>query len=106
MKMKLNRWLILSALIIGIQTLAYAQSTSSMKWADICSGKMNEEWYGSEEAKQIADVVLSVQKYNGGLMKLPVSKTKDGNIYNLQGIRQSNPIKGLYISNGKKIIIK
>lgn len=69
MKMKLNRWLILSALIIGIQTLAYAQSTSSMKWADICSGKMNEEWYGSEEAQQIANVVLSVQKYNGGWMK-------------------------------------
>lgn len=81
MKMKLNRWLILSALIIGIQTFAYAQSTSSMKWADICSGKMNEEWYGSEEAQQIADVVLSVQKYNGGWMKLPVSKTEDGNIY-------------------------
>lgn len=30
----------------------------------------------------------------------------DGYIYNLQGVRVSNPSKGLYIQNGKKFIVK
>jgi hypothetical protein len=30
----------------------------------------------------------------------------DGYIYNLQGVRVSNPAKGLYIQNGKKFIVK
>jgi pectinesterase len=46
-----------------------AADASSMKWSDICSGKMGVEWYGSAEAQQIADVVLYVQKTNGGWMK-------------------------------------
>ena len=46
-----------------------AADASSMKWSDICSGKMGAEWYGSAEAQQIADVVLYVQKTNGGWMK-------------------------------------
>lgn len=41
----------------------------SMKWADICSGKMSADWYGSDEAKAVADVLISVQKDNGGWMK-------------------------------------
>ena len=31
---------------------------------------------------------------------------KDDNLYNLQGVRVSNPTKGIYIQNGKIIIIK
>ena len=46
-----------------------AADAASMKWSDICSGKMGAEWYGSAEAQQIADVVLYVQKTNGGWMK-------------------------------------
>lgn len=32
--------------------------------------------------------------------------TKDNAYYNLQGMKVSNPTKGLYILNGKKVIIK
>ena len=40
-----------------------------MSWADVCNGKMGAEWYGTDEAKAIADIVLDVQKTTGGWMK-------------------------------------
>lgn len=40
-----------------------------MKWRRVCNGFMGDEWYGSEKARQIADVVLDVQKNVGGWMK-------------------------------------
>ena len=46
-----------------------AQNASDLKWSAICSGKMSAEWYGSDEAKTIADNVISGQKTNGGWMK-------------------------------------
>lgn len=65
----MKRVFLVLTLLTGLLVNADAQSASSMKWADICSGKMPSEWYGSDEAQQIADVVLSVQKNNGGWMK-------------------------------------
>ena len=35
-----------------------------------------------------------------------VEPKDDGHIYTLQGVRVDNPQKGIYIRNGKKIIIK
>ena len=35
-----------------------------------------------------------------------VKNAEEGAIYNLQGVRVSNPTKGLYIQNGKKFIVK
>jgi hypothetical protein len=32
--------------------------------------------------------------------------TKDGVVYDLNGVRVMNPTKGLYIKNGKKYIVK
>lgn len=55
--------------VFFIQMESHAQEASSLKWAEVCAGKMPSDWYGSEEAQQIADVVLSVQKTNGGWMK-------------------------------------
>ena len=46
-----------------------AQNYKSMTWAQICSGKMGAEWYGSAEAISVADTLLAVQKTNGGWMK-------------------------------------
>ena len=40
-----------------------------MKWGNVCSGKMPTEWYASEKAQQIAEVVMTVQKVNGGWYK-------------------------------------
>ena len=39
------------------------------KWGHVCSGKMPEEWYASEKAQQIAEVVMAIQKTNGGWYK-------------------------------------
>lgn len=42
-------------------------------------------------------------------MILPISATqeqRDGGYYTLQGVRVTNPTKGIYIQNGKKIVIK
>jgi hypothetical protein len=36
----------------------------------------------------------------------PLSKVEDNNYYNLNGQRVSQPKKGLYIVNGKKVVIK
>ena len=46
-----------------------AQNASSLSWANVCAGKMPADWYGSDEARGIADIVLSVQKNSGGWMK-------------------------------------
>jgi hypothetical protein len=36
----------------------------------------------------------------------PNSSSKDeGNIYSLNGVRVNNPSKGIYIKNGKKVIL-
>lgn len=48
---------------------ASAQDYTSKTWAQICSGVMGDEWYGSAEAISVADTLLAVQKTNGGWMK-------------------------------------
>ena len=45
---------------------ASAQDYTSKTWAQICSGVMGDEWYGSAEAISVADTLLAVQKTNGG----------------------------------------
>ena len=41
-----------------------------------------------------------------GISAVRNAQSADGAIYNLQGIRVSNPTKGLYIQNGKKTVMK
>ena len=65
----MKKALFMMILLAGLWVNGHAQSASSMKWADICRGKMNADWYGSEEAQQFADKLLSAQKNSGGWMK-------------------------------------
>lgn len=58
----------LTALIM-LFAAASAQTYKTMTWAQICSGAMGTEWYGSAEAISVADTLLGVQKTNGGWMK-------------------------------------
>ena len=58
----------LTALIM-LFAAASAQSYKTKTWAQICSGAMDTEWYGSAEAISVADTLLGVQKTNGGWMK-------------------------------------
>ncbi|MBO7140800.1 MAG: hypothetical protein J6W19_09555 [Prevotella sp.] len=41
-----------------------------------------------------------------GINEVPVAENAQGKVYNLQGVRVAKPTKGLYIENGKKVIIK
>ena len=46
---------------------------------------------------------------NGGVTEIKyvnVERTADNAYYNLQGIKVDHPVKGIYIHNGKKIVIK
>ena len=65
----MKRSLLLLISMVAFHIGTNAQTASSMTWANICAGKMPDTWYGSEEAQQIADIVLDVQKNNGGWMK-------------------------------------
>jgi len=46
-----------------------AAGLNDLTWYQVCTGGMSGEWYGSEEALNIADIVIAVQKTNGGWMK-------------------------------------
>ena len=62
-----------------------------MSWSKICAGKMTADWYGSEEAQKIADIVLSVQKNNGGWMKNDeLHKLTDTQLTTLQNSRSAH----------------
>lgn len=64
------RKLFLSVILcIAFCSQAYAADLSSMKWSQVCRGAMGDEWYGSAEALAVADIVVDVQKTNGGWMK-------------------------------------
>ena len=65
----MKKALFMMILLAGLWVNGHAQSASSMKWSDICSGKMGADWYGSDEAQQFADKLLSAQKNSGGWMK-------------------------------------
>ena len=51
---------------------------------------------------------IVTMKFDGeatGISELK-SVAEDGTLYNLNGVRVSQPTKGLYIQNGKKIVVK
>ena len=41
-----------------------------------------------------------------GIQSINFKREKDDYFYNLQGVRVTNPTKGIYIHNGKKVVIK
>ena len=59
---------------------------------------------------ELAPVYLGeFEEDTDGIVKLviPAEQEKvDGHFYNLQGVKVNNPVKGIYIHNGKKVTIK
>ena len=54
-------------------------------------------------------IVFSNEKRNidpTSLLNFTISTVSDNSYYNLQGIKVAAPVKGIYIHNGKKVIIK
>jgi hypothetical protein len=50
--------------------------------------------------------MFGVESSATGIGTLKAQTIEDGVYYNLQGQRVDNPTKGLYIVNGRKVIIK
>ena len=68
--MKKFALIILLSIIHCPLSIVKASSVDSYSWSDICAGRVTPaSWYGSKEAQDIADIVLAVQKNNGGWMK-------------------------------------
>jgi hypothetical protein len=52
-------------------------------------------------------LILTLYQSNGSTaITLPVTNEHQTSLYNLHGVRVDNPAKGIYIRNGKKVIIQ
>lgn len=71
MKRLVILWCVVMSSVWGMaDTFVGPTTVDAYSWGSICAGKVTPvEWYGSEEAEQIADIVLAVQKNSGGWMK-------------------------------------
>lgn len=68
--MKKFALIILLSMVYCPLSIVSASSVDSYAWADICAGRVTPaSWYASQEAQNIADIVIAVQKNNGGWMK-------------------------------------
>lgn len=64
-----NNSLLCVVIVLVMSLSVKAAELSSLTWGQVCSGQMGATWYGSAESQAVADIVLSVQKTNGGWMK-------------------------------------
>jgi len=67
--MSLKQFLFCVITLLVISYGVKAADVSTLSWGQVCSGQMGASWYGSAESQAIADIVLSVQKVNGGWTK-------------------------------------
>ena len=44
--------------------------------------------------------------YNTGIESISAEKFEDGAWYTIQGVRVDKPSKGVFIHNGKKVVVK
>ena len=65
----MKRHLITLLCTLYIVPLSLHAAVSDLSWGEVCGGRMPQEWYASDEAQQIGDIVIAVQKTNGGWMK-------------------------------------
>ena len=74
----------------------------------VSSTRSAEDDYKFEEPEVISmPIVRSVESDNDGTTNLTPALSKgEGELYTLQGQRVAKPGKGLYIRNGKKVVIK
>ena len=65
----MKKLLFIFATILAIGMNVHAADLNTLNWGQVCAGNMGASWYSSAEAQAIADIVLDVQKSNGGWMK-------------------------------------
>ena len=80
--------------------LVFAQTSSAVP-AQVQYGQAYLQWTATAGSR----LRLSFGE-STGISTIEAETTNDGVIYNLRGQRVENPTKGLYIINGKKVVIK
>ena len=78
---------------VGFYKLKDGKSLSPGKAYLYYTGSLAREFFGFDEATGIDATLMNSEKV-------------DGVVYDLQGRRVAQPTKGLYIVNGKKVVIK
>ena len=74
-----------------------------------CSLIVNIYKLGNSKQIGIGGIVISgeiKQEVSSGIQQVETKTLGNDPVYDIQGVRVSNPKKGIYIQNGKKIIIK
>ena len=79
---------------LAISTTSTSQSTSENTSTD------------EDETDTAAKTIKIVFAETSGIESVSSEKQTDGSYYNLQGVKVLSPSKGLYIKDGKKVIIK
>lgn len=71
--------------------------------------RLLNNYFPSRSAKVLKDIQTFIEEKTGitGIKDIPVAdKHADNAYYNISGQRVANPSKGIYICNGKKVLIK
>ena len=63
------------------------------------------KYMGKTGVKNISDFILDGQKFSDGIENMAADKA-DSALYNLAGQRVEKAVKGLYIQNGRKFVVK
>ena len=71
--------------------------------------KLLDKYFPKRSAKVLSDIQSYVEEKTGitGIKDIPVADGHaDNAYYNISGQRVASPSKGIYICNGKKVLIK
>lgn len=92
----------------GNQNILFLGANNLLYYPSVNSGKMKgfrAYFYQKNNEVNGAKATINVDDFTTGIMSI-IDKKEKGIIHDLQGRKISNPTKGLYIINGKKILIK
>jgi len=96
---------LINAAIIG-QSFVGAEKSEKLKNMAY-SMMLDKSNYGTDREDQTNDLTLniSISETTGIVKVVPHGKGTSSQMYNLQGVKISRPSKGIYICNGKKVVV-
>lgn len=113
-----NNKLTLSVQTGAIRQVEFTIAKSSSNELQASKGTVNElKWTGNEKSitftvsgnsgnLQLTTASVTVETGNTGIAETIVTNGKQTVCYDLQGRRIKNPVRGLYVVNGKKLFLK
>ena len=102
-----NQFYIYRAYYLGNTRYAGQETVLNVGDDVVVCGKITNYKGNLLETKQFQAYTVSINGETSlGIVDIQTASIKDDSIYDLFGRRQTNPNKGLYIKNGKKVIVK